>query len=148
MLKEEKSIIPLSREISYLKMYLDIEEIRFHDRLSIKMDIDEKAWSWPIPNLILQPIVENSIKHGLSKAEGQVDVTIEAYVEEGLLIVRVKDNGAGLRGNFFREGIGIGNLRKRLLYHYGSENSLIIEFDKPKGCTVTVKFPAKEYSNM
>lgn len=144
MLKEERSIIPLSREISYLKMYLDIEEIRFQDRLSIKIEIDEKAGSWPIPNLILQPVVENSIKHGLSKTDECVELSITAHVKQDFLIVCVKDNGAGLRTNHFREGIGISNLRKRLLYHYGIENGLTIEFDNPKGCTVTIAFPAKE----
>jgi two-component system, LytTR family, sensor kinase len=144
MLKEEKSIIPLSKELSYLKMYLDIEEIRFQDRLSIKIDIDEKAWSWPIPNLILQPVVENSIKHGLAKSEGHVELNIAAYMEHECLVVCIKDNGAGLRSNFFKEGIGISNLRKRLLYHYGDEKNLTLEFDKPKGCTVTIKFPSTE----
>ncbi len=144
MLKEEKSVIPLSKEISYLKMYLDIEEIRFQDRLTIKIDIEEKAWSWPIPNLILQPVVENSIKHGLAKTSSHVELNITGYVEHDLLVIRVQDNGAGLQNNFFKEGIGISNLRKRLLYHYGSENYLLIEFDKPKGCSVTIKFPAQE----
>jgi two-component system, LytTR family, sensor kinase len=144
MLKEEKSMIPLSKEMSYLKMYLDIEEIRFQDRLRIKIDIDNKAWSWPIPNLILQPVVENSIKHGLAKTEEQVELSIRAFAEGSVLVVIVKDNGAGLRSNFFREGIGISNLRKRLLYHYSDESILTIEFDKPKGCTVTIKFPLCE----
>lgn len=144
MLKEEKSIIPLSKEISYLKMYLDIEEIRFEDRLTIKIDIEEKAWSWLIPNLILQPVVENSIKHGLAKTSGPVELNIIGYVEHSQLVVVVKDTGAGLQGGLFKEGIGVSNLRKRLLYHYGNNSHFLMEFDKPTGCMVTIKFPDKE----
>lgn len=144
MLKEEKLVIPLSNEISYLKMYLDIEEIRFEDRLTIKIDIEERAWSWSIPNLILQPVVENSIKHGLAKTSGNVELNIIGYIENSQLVVVVKDNGAGLQGGLFKEGIGVSNLRKRLLYHYGDNSHLLMEFDKPTGCTVTLKFPDKE----
>lgn len=144
MLKEERSIIPLSKELSYLKMYLDIEEIRFQDRLSIKIDIADRAWSYPIPNLILQPIVENSIKHGLANSNGPVTLTIRAFIEKELLVVCVHDTGAGLQSVSFKEGIGISNIRKRLLYHYRSDHYLSIEFDKPKGCTVTIKFPLTE----
>lgn len=146
MLRDEQQIIPLSKEVSYLKLYFDIEEIRFQDQLAVKINIQNEAWNWPLPNLILQPIVENSIKHGLAKTEGKVVICINAHVDDKLdmLVVEVEDNGTASKPSYFREGIGISNLRKRLRYHYNRTDLFEITFDKNKiGCSVTVKFPSK-----
>lgn len=146
MLRDEQQIIPLSKEVSYLKLYFDIEEIRFQDQLAVKINIQDEAWNWPLPNLILQPIVENSIKHGLAKTEGKVVICINAHVDDKLdmLVVEVEDNGTANKPSYFREGIGISNLRKRLRYHYNRTDLFEITFDKNRiGCSVTVKFPNK-----
>lgn len=146
MLRDEQQIIPLSKEVSYLKLYFDIEEIRFQDQLAVKINIQDEAWNWPLPNLILQPIVENSIKHGLAKTEGKVVICINAHVDDKLdmLVVEVEDSGTASKPSYFREGIGISNLRKRLRYHYNRTDLFEITFDKNKiGCSVTVKFPSK-----
>jgi two-component system, LytTR family, sensor kinase len=113
--------------------------------LKIKIDIEDHAWAWPVPNLILQPVVENAIKHGLSKTEGEVVLSIAGRLDDNVLVIEVTDNGEGLHGSFFREGIGISNLRRRLEYQYGSNDLFLIDFNKlSKGCFVTIRFPHNE----
>jgi LytS/YehU family sensor histidine kinase len=112
----------LKRELELLNLYLEIEKIRFQDRLTVRMEIDPLALDACVPNLILQPLVENSIRHGIAKRRGAGLVEISAVLRDGMLHLSVRDNGAGFQANgkgAIKEGIGLTNTRARLeqLYH-------------------------------
>ena len=110
--------VPLKQELEFLEKYLDIERMRFHDRLMIKMDVDPQSLDARLPNMILQPLVENAIKHGIARkpGAGKIDIKIERDADK--LRVSIRDDGTGLPAGWqsagVREGVGLQNTRQRL----------------------------------
>lgn len=135
--------VAVSEELEFLKCYLEIERIRFQDRLTVEMDIDPQAAMAQVPNLILQPIVENAIRHGISATEASGRLTIRALCHNGLLTLQVRDNGPGLSGNGdeYREGLGLQNTRSRLEQLYGDRQSFRIFNAAEGGVTVEIDLP-------
>jgi two-component system LytT family sensor kinase len=135
--------VSLEEEIEFLDRYAEIQKIRFGGRLAVEYDISPDTRLLLVPRLMLQPLVENSITHGLARLERQGHVTVEARRENGRMVVRVLDDGEGLRGGVVtREGVGLGNTRARLEQLYGADQSLEI-FDRPGGgCEVRIELPA------
>jgi sensor histidine kinase YesM len=133
--------VTLRREIEFLKCYLDIERIRFGHRLTTDLRIPPETLDAEVPNLILQPIVENAIRHGIAtrSALGRIDVS--AWRDNGTLQMRVQDNGPGLLAGFVREGLGLANTRARLEQLYGSEGRLELSNAPEGGVIVTVGIP-------
>ncbi len=115
--------IPLSEEIETQRLYLEIERVRFPDRLSIEIDVPPELADAEVPGLILQPLVENSIKHGVSRSTAQVVIRIAAREEEGRLTISVSDDAAG-RPSTGTPGIGLTNVRDRLAARFGGDASL------------------------
>jgi sensor histidine kinase YesM len=118
--------IALSDELSYLKDYLDIEQERFHDRLKIEYDVDDKLLSVAVPSLILQPLAENALKHGISLLEGQGEIVISINkTDEDKLLIKMKNSvGDDSYASPKSTGIGLDNLKKRLEQLYGNDYSL------------------------
>ena len=114
--------IPLHRELDLLRRYLEIMEVRFQGRLEITTDVQERALDALVPNLILQPIVENAIKHGVSKVEGTGRITLRGRIEGDQLVLCVENNGplAETSGGM---GVGLRNTRARLAHLYGEDQS-------------------------
>jgi len=135
-------IVDFEEELKFLKCYLDIEHIRFQDRLTVEMDIDPDALTAMVPNLILQPIVENALRHGVARQTDPGHITIRARREGERLIVRVDDNGPGLKVKSNGSGIGISNTRARLEQFYGSDFSFQIANSAERGVSVTLDVPA------
>lgn len=132
--------VTLRRELEYLNRYIQIEELRFGDRLSVEQRINPEDLEALVPNLILQPLVENAIKHGVSKRRGPARISIEALRENGSLTIHVRDNGGGLRGgngDGMKEGIGLRNTRTRLRYLYGGAQCF--DLTSPEGGGVDVR---------
>jgi len=121
-------LVPLKRELDFLSCYLEIEQVRFHDRLRVQIDVDPKLGSVLVPNLILQPLVENAIHHGIARRIGPGRIDIRAEVVEGLLEIEIADDGPGLEAssNVERSGIGLGNVRDRLSCVYGEAGRLAL----------------------
>src|SRR5207247_8771738 len=94
--RAEKEFVPLADELEMAKAYLEIERARFGDRLRVETRIDPRGLHQLIPNLILQPLVENAVKHGLSRKRGAGTVTIDAVMHDGCLDLTVGDDGLGL----------------------------------------------------
>ncbi|WP_058485007.1 sensor histidine kinase [Defluviitalea phaphyphila] len=148
--KNTDEFIPLEQEINYIKAYLSIEEARFSDRLKVIYDIDSDI-ECKVPPLLLQPIVENSLKHGLlSKKEGGI-VKIIVRKEKNNVLIQIRDNGVGidsskisdlLNNSNKEKGIGISNVNARLKSIYGTQ--LEICSDKGRGTVVTIKIPMGE----
>ncbi len=105
---------PLKQEIDFLERYLDIERTRFPDRLTVHMDVASETLDMLVPNLILQPLVENAVRHGIAPRSAPGTIAISAHCENGRLLIAVRDNGPGLLQNQFTEGLGLMNTRARL----------------------------------
>ncbi len=137
--------VPLKEELEFLHKYLEIEQIRFQDRLSVEFHIDPEALDAEVPRLILQPLVENSIKHGIAPRSGRGLIEISARREDQGVWIEVRDNGVGLSVNArerFNSGVGLSNTRARLQYMYGDRHRL--EFaDGHGGLAVQMLIPAQ-----
>ncbi|PKN38680.1 MAG: hypothetical protein CVU62_00320 [Deltaproteobacteria bacterium HGW-Deltaproteobacteria-2] len=133
----------LSQEMSMIKAYLDIHKIRMDERLNYKIDVPDNLWQHSFPPMLLQPLVENAIKHGLEpKVEGG-EIVIRAIEENNLLKIEVADTGLGF-SDLDKPGLGITNVRERLSLLFGEKGRLIIEENKPHGVRATIEVPVSE----
>ncbi|MGH9944732.1 MAG: sensor histidine kinase [Pyrinomonadaceae bacterium] len=138
--------VSLQRELEFLKCYLEIERIRFRDRLTTEFRIEPQALDSAVPNLILQPIVENAIRHGIAPRAAPGRVEISAERQNGSLRLRVRDNGPGLSVNptaqqTSKEGLGLRNTRARLARLYGDAHRFELSNDPEGGLIVTLEIP-------
>jgi len=141
--------VTLANELETSQLYLDIEKVRFADRLRLQFNIDADVGEAQVPTLLLQPIIENSIKHGISKAEDGGTIAIVAKKVEGdRLLIEVIDDGPGvpdneIAGQEFQpsKGVGISNIRNRLQEIYGESYELIFTNAEPRGLRVTILIP-------
>jgi len=136
--------VPLWREIKFLDLYLDIQQIRFGERLQIQKEINPTALEVAVPTLILQPIVENSVLHGIEARETGGTILIRALRLGNSLRLEVRDDGEGLQGGqlaAIREGIGLSNTKSRLQELYGDAHRFLITPNADAGLTVTVELP-------
>jgi two-component system LytT family sensor kinase len=118
--------VPLRQELDFAEKYLAIEQTRFSDRLMVRFDVAPETLEAPVPYLILQPIVENAVRHGISRNVGAGEIVVAARVSEGRLIIRVTDNGPGISEaeGRTREGVGLKNTRARLEQVYAERFEL------------------------
>ena len=137
--------IPLEEEIKLQRLYLDIEQIRFPDRLSVEVDVPETLLAARVPVLILQPVVENAVKYGVAKSRKPVTVRISAYEEAGRLHIKVKDDGEGPppedADGEGGTGVGLRNVCERLTARYGSRAGCLYGPDPDGGYTVQMYMP-------
>lgn len=132
--------VSLDSEIELIKAYLDIEKIRFATRLRVAIDVDETAGAVNIPPLLLQPLVENAVKHGIGNEPAGGEVRVAAKVKDGRLRVEVGDSGKGFDPDAERGGLGLELTRRRLESVYGTDFQ--ISFGGAPGCfAVTLEFP-------
>jgi two-component system, LytTR family, sensor kinase len=158
-LEQRQQVVPLRQELEFLDRYLEIEQVRFRDRLSVERDIDPDALAAEVPSLLLQPLVENAIRHGIARQPGPGTVRLEASIVRGeVLELRVLDTGVGLQpekrtGRKVREeaaadstegtGLGLANTRARLEQLYGAEQDLQLTNRPAGGACVTVQLPLR-----
>lgn len=137
--------VPLSQELRFLDGYLDIQRFRFEDRLEVNIDVPQQLREAMVPTLILQPLVENAIKHGISQIEGQGIITLNVWKEGDELHLSVADNGPGSSsGNGHKHpssGIGIRNTIERLETLYGAEQHFSIETPPSGGFITYITLP-------
>ena len=136
--------VPLEEELALLKNYLAIMEARFGDDLRVNFAVEPAISAALVPQLILQPLVENSIRHGRETQSSRVDIQVKARRENGSLMLQVCDNGPGIpdlaKGDW-RKGIGLSNTEERLEGLYGSDHQFLLENSDGGGLTVTVRVP-------
>jgi two-component system, LytTR family, sensor kinase len=138
--------VTLQEELDFLNQYLAIENVRFQDRLSVHMDIEPQTLNAVVPNLIMQPLVENAIRHGVAAKASAGRIEIHARRINGNLEMQVKDNGPGFQRNGsetgpFREGLGLANTRARLQQLYGVHHYFALDNDPKGGLVVTLAIP-------
>lgn len=131
--------VPLRQEMQLLDRYIEIMEVRFQGRLRVERDVDPAAADALVPNLILQPIVENALEHGASRAMGEGLVRVAARREGDRLIVTVRDNGPGVGAR--REGVGLANTRARLQQLYGDAGRVSLDTAPDGGAVAEIVVP-------
>jgi len=139
----ERQEVPLRDEMEMIHLYLEILAIRFQDRLRIETDIEPGSLDLLVPSMILQPLVENAVRHGIgSRSEGGL-LAIHARTVDGRLRLVVRDDGPGLPATGAADGVGLANTRSRLEALYGSSHTLRMSGGESAGLTVTLEIPAR-----
>ena len=132
----------LEQELNFLECYLEIERLRFQDRLTTRIEAEPDTMDARVPNLFLQPIVENAIRHGVARQMNEGVVAISARRDNGRLRVEVRDNGPGLTAkNGVADGVGLANTRSRLRRLYGDDHNFGMTNAAEGGLVVTLEIP-------
>jgi two-component system, LytTR family, sensor kinase len=134
--------IPLAREVDLLKLYARIMEVRLEDRLQLAIEIDAAAKDALVPQMVLQPLVENAIRHGADPQTFRVDVSVRAQRENGNLRIVLRDHGPGIRdGQIESGGIGLRNTAERLERLYGNRQQFLIRNAEDGGASIEMQVP-------
>jgi two-component system LytT family sensor kinase len=145
-LKSQIHFVPLKQEVEFIDDYLDIEVVRFgRDKLQIRKEIEAETWDAMVPSMILQPLLENAIRHGIGpKIEGGT-IMLRVMRRKGHLRIEVLDDGVGIpeqrRPGILESGIGISNVHERLKVLYGQDFSMKIESQPGKGTAICIEIP-------
>jgi signal transduction histidine kinase len=139
----ERQFVTLAEEVEFLRSYLDIEQVRFQDRLTVEFDVEHAALSAEVPHLILQPLVENAIRHAVASRAGPARIRVAARRADGSLRLEVSDSGPGITAAASRPGAGVGlrNVRARLEQLYGGRHRFELANGDGGGLTVTLELP-------
>ena len=138
------SRVTLGSELNALDLYLEIEKVRFGDRLIVEKSIEAAAQEALVPSLILQPLIENAIKYAISPKEEGGTLKITARVQRGTLIMQLSDTGPGLGNGHGRQkssGVGLKNTRERLQQLYGDQQAFTLAPNEPSGLRITINIP-------
>jgi LytS/YehU family sensor histidine kinase len=150
--KSDQPEVALRQEIEFLRRYLEIEQIRFGDRLQLKLDLEPSTLEAAVPNLILQPLVENAIRHAIEPREAAGQLELRSVRDNGRLVLQVSDNGPGPipettpaeeTSNGTRERIGLNNTRERLRKLYGENHQFALSANAMGGLTASLSIPFK-----
>jgi LytS/YehU family sensor histidine kinase len=135
--------IPLQKELEHVEQYLAIEQVRFGDRVTIIKEYDDNAMLVPVPSMLLQPLIENAMQHGLEEKEGKGKLIINCQVQTEYLFIKLIDDGAGCSFDDinFKQGIGLSNVKSRLQQLYGAEHEFVFSSNEQGGVTVLLELP-------
>jgi two-component system LytT family sensor kinase len=137
----ETQEVPLRREVELINLYLDIQRVRFQDRLTVETSLSPATLDALVPSLLLQPLVENAIRHGVSKSSAPVTIALKSRLRDSTLELQVCDNGPGVSGGDSGSGVGLNNTRARLQQLYGDRQSLRLDGLAGGGTVATVRLP-------
>ena len=148
-----KYVVPVEEECAALELYLDIERVRFVDRLSVEFDIDPQVTRLAVPSFLLQPLVENSIKHAIGKSEAGGTIRISASASDKMIRIAVEDSGSGDADQDLQSsaedgpegtGVGLRNTRERLKNLYGDRSTVELARSVLGGLRINISIPAVE----
>jgi two-component system LytT family sensor kinase len=150
LLRKQENLCPLREELSFIDDYLAIEMVRFGDKLQFSKEIDPETLDRMVPSMLLQPIIENSIRHGLSsKVDGGM-IRVRSRIVEGRLHVTVEDDGVGIPearlATLFEQGIGVSNVNERLKVLFGEDYRMWVDSRLGEGTTTGIEIPVFENS--
>jgi len=146
----EQQLVTLKEETEFLRCYLDIEQVRFGDRLTVAFELEPQTLSAQVPHLILQPVVENAIQHAIAPRAAQGRINIEAKRLNSLLRVAISDSGPGIGSNtnsLGKKGVGLTNVRSRLQQIYGPDFRFELMNASDGGLTVVMEIPFQHEAN-
>jgi two-component system LytT family sensor kinase len=146
LLRKHETFVPLREELEFIDDYLDIEVIRFgRDKLQIFKEIEEETLDAFVPSMLLQPMIENAIKHGLAPRLEGGQIHVRAHRREGRLLIEIMDNGLGIPAERLSEvyggGIGISNVHERLRLLYGDQFKMDIHSQEGQGTQIHIEIP-------
>jgi LytS/YehU family sensor histidine kinase len=133
-------------EIEFLQRYVDLQQARFADRLKVEYRIGEECRAIPVPTFLLQPLVENAIRHGATPQAGACRIEIGARCDGSLLRLWVSDDGVGLASGFdlaSHAGTGLTNAQSRLRQIYGPDATFVVKPGSPSGTMIEIAFPSE-----
>jgi two-component system, LytTR family, sensor kinase len=137
--------IPLAEELEIARLYLDLMQKRFENKLQVSYAIDPSLNDTLVPQLVLQPLLENSLRHGMKSGNGPIELSVAAHREDGSLVLQVLDSGCGLgetdSSAIFGRGVGLSNIRDRLAHLYGDRQQFLISNRPSGGAEVTLRVP-------
>ena len=137
----------LEEELEWAERYLAIEQLRIGTRLSIAIDVEEEVLEAAVPRLLLQPLLENAVRHGIEPCATAGELRLTARRNgAALLRIEVLDDGPGPAIGEFRKGVGLANTRARLRHLYGDRHRLTLEPREPRGARVTIELPFRDFA--
>jgi two-component system, LytTR family, sensor kinase len=135
-------VVPLKQEIDFLRVYIEIEQVRFQERLQVVWDLSAETLEAAVPTLLWQPVLENAIRHGVTPLGGRGRIVITSTREGDDLVLEIRDNGRGLPPDgVSREGVGLRNVRERLRQIYGTQAQFALEPAPEGGTIATLRLP-------
>ena len=152
----ENELVTIGQEVEYVRSYLTIQKMRYKDKLEFEINVDPRITHAQIIRLVLQPIVENAIYHGLKYKESKGMLKVHGYELGERIIIDITDDGVGMdeetlkhiydkhKVNYHSNGVGVYNVQQRLVIYYGKEYGIIYHSEKGKGTTATVVIPKKQ----
>ena len=145
LLRQQENLTPLREELSFIDAYLAIEMVRFGDKLRFVRDIDPATLDLLVPSMLLQPLVENSIRHGLSSKVDGGTIRVRSRLQDGRLQILVEDDGVGIPeeklARLFEQGIGVSNVNERLKVLFGEEYKMWIDSRLGEGTSTGIEIP-------
>ena len=155
-ISNEDEVVPIANEVEYARGYLTIQKMRYKDKLEFQIDVDPSILYIPLIKLVLQPIIENAIYHGLKYKESKGLLIVKGFMKDGNAVLQVIDDGVGMdeetlahiydkhKVNYHSNGVGVYNVEKRLKLYYGDDYGITYESEKGKGTTATITIPGRQ----
>ena len=155
-ISNEDEVVPIANEVEYAKGYLTIQKMRYKDKLEFQIDVDPSILHIPLIKLVLQPIIENAIYHGLKYKESKGLLIIKGFMKDGNAVLQVIDDGVGMdeetlahiydkhKVNYHSNGVGVYNVQKRLKLYYGEDYGITYTSELGKGTTATITIPGRQ----
>lgn len=155
-ISNEEEQVPIGQEVEYARSYLTIQKMRYKDKLEFQIQVDAQIMRVPIIKLVLQPLIENAIYHGLKYKEGKGLLIVRGYREGENAVLQIKDNGAGMdeqtlshifekhKVNYRSNGVGVYNVQKRLQLYYGMDYGITYSSKQGEGTTASIVIPMKQ----
>ena len=155
-ISNEDEVVPIANEVEYARGYLTIQKMRYKDKLEFQIDVDPSILHIPLIKLVLQPIIENAIYHGLKYKESKGLLIVKGFMKDGNAVLQIIDDGVGMdeetlahiydrhKVNYHSNGVGVYNVQKRLKLYYGDDYGITYESEKGKGTTATITIPGRQ----
>ena len=152
-ISNEDELVSIGQEIEYARGYLTIQKMRYKDKLEFRIEVEPSILNIPLIKLVLQPIIENAIYHGLKYKESKGLLQVKGFMKDGNAVLQVIDNGVGMdeetlshiydkhKVNYHSNGVGVYNVQKRLKLYYGENYGITYESEKGVGTTATITIP-------
>ena len=155
-ISNEDEVVPIANEVEYARGYLTIQKMRYKDKLEFQIEVDSSILYIPLIKLVLQPIIENAIYHGLKYKESKGLLIVKGFMKDGNAVLQVIDDGVGMdeetlahiydkhKVNYHSNGVGVYNVQKRLKLYYGEDYGITYTSELGKGTTATITIPGRQ----